>query len=94
MIFDENPIMDMRVYISENHMGDESTNIDRDGDEIVSSYRFLLVAHNASGFDSWVVLNCLVKKIPELKFIKTAWGLISLSFRCRVKIINTVEVLQ
>ena len=86
--------MNMLKFISENYDGDERTYIDRDGDEIVSSYRLLLVAHNSSGFDSWVVLNSLVKEITELKIIKTARGLISLSFRCGVKIINTVEVPQ
>ena len=84
--------MNMLKYISENYDGDERTFIDKDGDEIVSSYRLLLVAHNSSGFDSWVVLNSLVKEITELKILKTARGLISLSFRCGVKIVNTVEV--
>ena len=56
--------------------------------------RILLFAHNSSGFDSWVVLNSLVKDITELKIVKTARGLISLSFRCGVKIVNTVEVPQ
>ena len=61
---------------------------------MISSYRLLLVAHNSSGFDSWVVLNSLIKKITDLKIIKTARGLISLSFRCGFKIVNTVEVPQ
>ena len=87
-----NPVMNMLKYISENYEGDERTYIDKDGDEIVSSYRLLLVAHNSSGFDSWVVSNSLVKEITELKIIKT--GLISLSFRCGVKRVNTVEVTQ
>ena len=89
-----NCIMNMLKYISENYDGDEKTYIDRDGDEIVSSYRLLLVAHNSSGFDSWVVLNSLIKDITDLKIIKTARGLISLSFRCGVKIVNTCEVPQ
>ena len=89
-----NCIMNMLKYISENYDGDERTYIDKDGDEINRSYRLLLVAHNSSGFDSWVVLNCLVKDITELKIIKTARGLISLSFRCGFKIVNTVEVPQ
>ena len=89
-----NCVMDMLKYISENYEGDERTYIDKDGDEIVSSYRLLLVAHNSSGFDSWVVLNSLVKEITDLKIIKTTRGLISLSFRCGVKIINTCEVPQ
>ena len=89
-----NCIMNMLKYISENYDGDGRTYIDKDGDEIISSYRILLVAHYSSGFDSWVVLNSLVKEITELKIIKTARGLISLSFRCGFKIVNTVEVPQ
>ena len=50
-----NCIMNMLKYISENYEGDERTCVDKDGDEIVGSYRLLLVAHNSSGFDSWVV---------------------------------------
>ena len=84
----------MLKYISENYDGDERTFIDKDGDEIISSYRLLLVAHNSSGFDSWVVLNSLVEEITNLKIIKTARGLISLSFRCGVKMVNTCEVPQ
>ena len=75
--FNGNCVMNMLKYISENHEGDEKTYIDKDGDEIVSSYRNLLVAHNSSGIDSWVVLNSLVKEITELKIIKTSRGLIS-----------------
>ena len=90
----ENCIMNMLRYISKNYDGDERTYIDKDGDEIISSYRLLLVAHNSSGFDSWVVINSLIKEITDLKFIKTARGLISLSFRCGVKIVNKCEVPQ
>ena len=89
-----NCIMNMLKYISKNYDGDERTYIGKDGDEIISSYRLLLVAHISSGFDSWVVLNSLVKEITDLKIIKTARGLISLSFRCGVKIVNTCEVPQ
>ena len=97
LIFDAsngNCVMNMLKHISENYDGDEKTYIDKDGDVIVSSYRLLLVAHNSSGFDSWVVLNSLIKDITDLKIIKTARGLISLSFRCGFKIVNTVEVPQ
>ena len=87
-----NCVMNMLKYISENYDGDERTYIDRDGDEIVSSYELLLVAHSSSGFDSWVVLKSLIKDITDLKIIKTARGLISLSFRCGFKIVNTDEV--
>ena len=87
-------VMDMLIYISENYEGDERTYIDRDRDEIVSSYRHLLVAHNSAGFDSWVVLNSLVKEITEVKIIETSRGFISLSFRCGIKKVNTCEVPQ
>ena len=86
--------MNMLKYISEKYDGDERSYIDKDGDKIISSYRLLLISHNSSGFDSWVVLNSLVKEITDLKIIKTARGLISLSFRCGVKIVNTCEVPQ
>ena len=88
----ENPVMSLLKCFSENYGSDERTFIDKDGDEIVSSYRLLLVAHNSSGFGSWVVLKSLVNEITELKIIKTARGLISLSFRCGVKIVDSVAV--
>ena len=81
-------------YISEKYDGVERTYFAKNGDEIVSWYRLLLHANNASGFDSWVVLNSFIKEITELKIIKTARGLISLLFQCGVKISNTVEVPQ
>ena len=84
--------MDMLNYISENYECCQRTFIDGDGDEIVSSYRLLLVAHNSTGFDSWVVLNALVKEITESKIIKSSRGLISLSIRCGVKIANTYKI--
>ena len=89
-----NCVMNMLKYISDNYEGDERTYIDRDGNEIVSSYKLLLVAHNSSGFDSWVVLNSLIKDITDLKIIKTTRGLTSLSFRCGFKMVKTVEVPQ
>ena len=89
-----NPVMSMLKYISENYEGDERTYIDKDGDEVVSSYILLLVAQNSSGFDSWVVLNSLVKETTEMKIIKTARGLIPLPFRCGVKIVITFKYLN
>ena len=67
------------------------TYFDKEGDDIVSSYRLLLIAHKSLGFDSWVVLNSLLKDITDLKIIKTVRRLISLSFRSGVKIVNTCE---
>ena len=62
-----NCAMNLLKHFSENYEGDENTYIDRVGNEIVSSYRLLLVAHSSSGFDSWVVLNSLVTDITEFK---------------------------
>ena len=56
-----NPDMNMLKNNSENYDGDEKTYVDKEGDEIVSSYRLLLVARNSNSFDSWVVLNFLKK---------------------------------
>ena len=84
----------MLKYIPENYEGDERTYIHKDGDEILSSYRLLVIAHDSSGFDTVVVLNSLVNEITELKNIKTAKVKISLSFRCGVGIVDTVEVPQ
>ena len=86
--------MNMLKLNSENYEGDERRCINKDGEEIFSSYKLLLVAHNSNGIDIWVVLNSLVEEIREFKVIKTAGGLKSLSFRCGVKIVNTCEVPQ
>ena len=67
-VFDESngsPVMNLIKIFAENYEGDERTYVDKDGDEIVGSYRFLLVVHNSSGFDSWVVLNSSVKARTE-----------------------------
>ena len=83
----------MPKYISENYGGDERRYIDKDGNELVSPCGLMLVAHNASGSDSWVVMNALVNK-KNKNIVKTGRGWISLSFRCGLKIFNTVEVAQ
>ena len=66
-----NPVINMLKYSSENYKCVERTYIDKDGDETVRPYRYLLVAHISSGFDSWVVLNSIVTEITELKSIET-----------------------
>ena len=61
-ISNRNPCMNLPKYISENLERDERTYINKDANEIISSYRFSLLAHNASGFESQVLLTSLVKK--------------------------------
>ena len=65
----ENPVMNMLRYISKNYEGDERTYFDKDGDEVVSSSRISILAHNSSGFDNWPVLNSLNKETTEVKFL-------------------------
>ena len=86
--------MNMLRFILESYEGDEKTFSDKDGKGIVSSYRLLLVAHNASGIDSWVLLNTLVKELTDLKMMKTSRRLNSIPFCCGVIIVNTCEVPQ
>ena len=86
--------MKMPKYFSQNYRSGERTFIDKRGDEILSSYRIILIAHDSSCFDNWVVLNSFDKEITLLKNIRVARGLISLSFWCGVKIVNTVEIPQ
>ena len=75
----------MLKFLSENYEGDERTYFHRNGDEMFSSYRLLLVAHNASGFDSGVVLKSLVEELTELNIIKSATGLIFYRFGVELK---------
>ena len=84
IIFDAtnaNPVINMPKYNSANYEGDERLFIGKNGVKIVSSSRLSLVAHNASGFDSSVVLNSIVNQLRGLKFVKNTGGLISLLFR-------------
>ena len=64
-----NLVMTMLEYIAEHYEGDERTYIDKDGDEMFSSYRLFLVAHIASCSDNWVVLSSLVTGIAEFKTV-------------------------
>ena len=73
MVFDGlggNLIMNMPKYTSKNSEGDERIYINKEAPEIVSSYKILLLARNAYGFDSWVVLNSLEKKNKRFEVCK------------------------
>ena len=63
----KNPAMNRPKHFSQNYEGDERTFIDEDGDEVVSSYWFSLLARNSSCIDSWVVMNCLAKGKKSFK---------------------------
>ena len=87
-----NAIINLIKFFSENYEGDERFYVDKEGDEVLSSYRKILLAQNKSWFQSLVELNSSNRQIEDIKILKTAWVLLSLSFRCGVKIVITVEV--
>ena len=84
-IFDRsnnNPVLDMIKYIIENYKGPNYFK-DKNGEFKISSYRYQLIGHNASGFDNAIVLNSLPKEYTNknMKIIKTSRGFLKLSFR-------------
>ena len=89
-----NPNVIVLKYISENCEGHERTFVRKEGAELVSSHRFLFLAHNASGLDSWVVLNWLDTEMKVLKKFEVARGLVLLSFRCGIETVSSVEYLN
>ena len=47
----------------------------------MSSYKYQIVGHNASGFDNCIVLKTLPKSYTNVKKMKISRGLIKLIFR-------------
>ena len=85
-IFDRennNPVLDMIKYIITNYEGKPKYFKDKNGVFKLSSYRYHLIGHNASGFDNAIVLNSLLKEYTNknTKIIKTSRGFLKLSFR-------------
>ena len=52
----------MIKYIIANYKGKPKYFKDKNGEFKISSYRYQLIGHNASGFDNAIVLNSLLKK--------------------------------
>ena len=44
-------------YNSENYEGDERPFLNKDVDNVVSSYRIFILVSNSSGFDSWGIFD-------------------------------------
>ena len=85
-IFDHannDPVLDMIKYITTNYKGKPKYSRDKNGEFKMSSYRYQLIGHNASGFDNAIVLNSLPKEYTDknMKIIKTSRGFLKLSFR-------------
>ena len=51
------------------------------GSRILTTYKYQLFGHNASGFDKCIVLNSIPSSFKCIKTIKTSRGLIKLSFK-------------
>ena len=82
-IFDyknENPVMDMIDFIVKNYKGKPKFFKNKDGNYKISCFKYQLIAHNASGFDNYIVLNSLPKTYFP-KIIHTSRGILKLSFR-------------
>ena len=73
----------MIKYITTNYQGKPIFFKDENGEFKISSYRYQLIGHNASGFDNAIVLNSLPKEYTDknMKIIKTSRGFLKLSFR-------------
>ena len=71
----------MIEIINKNYLGDKIIHKNKSGDKVVNSYKVTLVAHNSSGFDSYIILNnLLIKKALSSKIVKTDRGIIKLQF--------------
>ena len=85
-IFDrvnKNPVLYMIKYITTNYKGKPKYFKDKNGDFKISSYRYQLIGHNASGFDNAIVLNSLSKESTNknTKIILTSRGFLKISFK-------------
>ena len=67
--FNGNPFMQMVRYLNENYEGDRVFHTDKCRTNIVKSYNITLIAHNASGFDRYLVIYNLDKNITSLKIV-------------------------
>ena len=85
-IFDRvnnNAVLDMIKKITTNNQVKTKYFKDKNGEFKMSSYRYQLIGHNASGFDNAVVLNSLPKEYTNknMEIIKTSPRFLKLSFR-------------
>ena len=67
-------------FIINNYKGKPKYFKDKNGDYKISSYKYQLIGHNASGFDNAIVLNSLPKTYFP-KIIHTSRGFLKVSFR-------------
>ena len=92
--YNGNPVVQMIEYINKNYTGDKIIHRNKSGANIVKSYRITLVAHNSSAFDSYIILNNLLKNTAlSSKIVRTDRGIIKLQFNSG-KINNTPQYIK
>ena len=65
-----NPLLKMIDYIIKNYKGKPKFVISKHNKNIISSYKYQTVGHNASGFDKYIALNSLRSSYKCIKKIK------------------------
>ena len=68
-------------YVINNYKGEPKYINNKYGKQLLSSYKYHTVGHNASGFDNYIVLNSLPSSDKCIKIIKTSRILTKLSFK-------------
>ena len=66
----------------------ESKKLYRNGKEYIAEYELKLIAHNGSGFDTWIILNNLPERCRIMNLIKNGKGIISLKIFNRMVNVN------
>ena len=69
--------------------GEPRYNIDKNGKKVLCEYELKLIAHNGSGFDSWIILNNLPEWCTIVSMIKTGKGIISLKILTAMYVVKT-----
>ena len=52
-----NPVMKMIEYVTTNFKGKPKNVVNKYGTRVLSSYKYQMVGHNATGFDNYIALN-------------------------------------
>ena len=76
-----NPVLKMIDYVIYNYKGKPKHVVNKYGKQVLSSFEYQMVGHNASGFDNYFVLNSSPSSYKCIKTYKTSRGLIKLSFK-------------
>ena len=87
-----NPVLKMIDFVENNYKGKRKYVVDKYGKQVLSSYKYQMVGHNAPGFDNCIVLNSLPSSYKRIELIKTSRVLIKLSFEAGFVIENDRKI--